>query len=152
MAKHQTLIGATLAATIALVGGFEGLRTYAYRDPVGIPTICFGETRGVKMGDTATADQCKAMLGDRLQEFAKGVDKCLLVQVKDPTYEAFVSFTYNVGVSAFCHSTLVRKANNGDIRGACDELLNWDKAGGRTLPGLTARRKLERDLCLQGVA
>ena len=45
---------------VGIVGGFEGLRTKAYRDVVGVPTICFGETRGVKMGDTATDAQIGA--------------------------------------------------------------------------------------------
>ena len=60
---------ALAAATVALVGGFEGLRNYAYRDPIGIPTLCFGETRGVKMGDFKTTAECKDMLADRLVEF-----------------------------------------------------------------------------------
>lgn len=155
MPAKTKLYGALLAATISLVAGEEGLRTAAYRDPVGIPTICFGETRNVKMGDTETAAQCKQLLGDRLVEYANGVDNCLYVPVPDKTYEAFVSFAYNVGVPAFCHSTLVKKVNNEDLLGACDELLQWNKARKLgvmiALPGLTARRKLERDLCVQGV-
>lgn len=140
-----------LVALTGLVGGFEGLREYAYRDPVGIPTICFGETRGVHIGDHKTAAECKTMLGDRLIEFSSGVDKCLVVPVPDKTYEAFVSFAYNVGVGAFCKSTLVKKANQEDVLGACDELLKWNRAGGIVLPGLDARRKAERELCRAGV-
>lgn len=142
---------AVFAALVAMVGGFEGLRTYAYRDPVGIPTICFGETRGVQMGDTATVAECKTMLGDRLLEFSAGVDRCLTVRVPDKTYAAFVSFAYNVGVGAFCGSTLARKANAGDIRGACDQLPRWNRAGVLVLPGLTKRRAEERALCLEGL-
>lgn len=144
--------GAAITATlIALVGSFEGLRTYAYRDPVGIPTICFGETRGVEMGDKATVDECKTMLGNRLVEFSAGVDKCLKVYVPDQPYTAFVSFSYNVGNGAFCSSTLARKANAGDLVGACNELPKWVKAKGITLPGLVKRRADERALCLSGV-
>jgi lysozyme len=144
---------AMAAACVALVGGFEGLRTYAYRDPVGIPTICFGETRGVQMGDTATVAECKAMLADRLVEFETGMRKCLAApdRVPDPSYTAFLSFTYNVGTGAFCKSTLRRKVDAGDLRGGCDELLKWDKAAGIRLPGLTKRRQAERILCLKGV-
>jgi lysozyme len=140
-----------LVALTTLVGGFEGLREYAYRDPVGIPTICFGETRGVYMGEHKTAEECKAMLGNRLLEFASGVDKCLTYPVSDKTYEAFVSFAYNVGTSAFCRSTLLKRANAGDVRGACDELLRWNTAAGIVLPGLDARRRTERQLCIEGV-
>lgn len=146
---------AIAVALVALVGGFEGLRTAAYRDPVGIPTICFGETRGVSMGDTATVTECKTMLGNRLIEFSAGVDRCLTRPVPDQPYMAFVSFAYNVGLGAFCGSTLVRKANAGDLKGACNQLLAWDKARVAgvlvPLPGLTKRRRDERALCLTGV-
>ncbi|KFL25082.1 lysozyme [Devosia sp. 17-2-E-8] len=142
---------AAFAVVLSMVAGFEGLRTVAYRDPVGIPTICFGETRGVKMGDQKTADECRQMLGDRLIEFSSGVDRCLRVDVPAYTYAAFVSFSYNVGVGAFCSSTLAKKANAGDLRGACNELGRWTRAKGLELPGLVARRAEERKWCLAGL-
>lgn len=142
---------ALLAGAIALVGGYEGLRTVAYRDVVGIPTICFGETRGVKMGDTATVEQCKTMLGDALIEFSAGLDKCLTYKVPDKPYTAFLSWSYNVGLGAACKSTLVKKANAGDVRGACNELPKWNRAGGRVVAGLTKRRLDEQRICLEGV-
>jgi lysozyme len=140
-----------MAAAIALVGSFEGLRTYAYRDPVGIPTICFGETRGVEMGDHKTVEECKAMLGDRLVEFERGMTACMKDpdKVPDPSYVAFLSFTYNVGTANFCGSTLRRKLDAGDLAGACNELPKWNKAHGIPLPGLTRRRAEERTLCLK---
>lgn len=146
--------GSALAAcVIAIVSGFEGLRTYAYRDPIGIPTICFGETRGVKMGDRATTAECKDMLAVRLVEFETGMTRCLKnpAAVPDKPYAAFLSFTYNVGIGAFCKSTLARKVNAGDIRGGCMELLKWDKAAGIRLPGLTRRRQAENAFCLRGL-
>jgi len=133
---------------VVCVGGFEGLRTVAYRDPVGIPTICFGSTTGVKMGDRKTVDECKALLAEELEAFARGVDACLKVPVSDTRKAALVSFAYNVGTGAFCKSTLVRKLNAGDPN-ACDELLRWTSAKGITLPGLVNRRKEERALCLR---
>lgn len=150
--NRKVIGGSLLAGLITLVGAFEGLRTYAYRDPVGIPTICFGETRGVEMGDVATVEECKKMLGDRLIEFARGVDKCLTAIVPDKPYMAFVSLAYNIGTGAFCKSTVVKRANAGNLRGACDAILMWNKAGGRVLPGLVKRREAERKLCLEGVA
>jgi lysozyme len=143
---------ALFAAAVMLIGGYEGVRTVAYRDVVGVPTICFGETRGVKMGDTATMEQCKEMLGDALVEWSSGLDKCLTRHVPDKPYIAFLSWSYNVGLGAACKSTLVRKANAGDVVGACNELLKWDKAGGRVIGGLTKRRQDERRLCLEGLA
>lgn len=142
---------AVLAALVALVGGYEGLRTVAYRDVVGIPTVCFGETRSVNMGDSYTVDQCKVMLGNGLAEFAIGVDKCLTYPVPDKSYTAFVSLAYNIGTGAFCKSTVVRKANAGDIAGACNAMTVWNRAGGRVIQGLVNRRADEKRLCLEGV-
>lgn len=141
---------AVFAVLVAFVAGWEGLRTSAYLDVVSVPTICFGETRGVKMGDTATVAQCKEMLGDGLIEFAAGVDRCLTYRVPDKSYAAFVSLAYNIGTGAFCRSTLVRKANAGDIVGACNELPKWNRAGGKVVRGLSNRRAAERELCLEG--
>lgn len=141
---------ATLLAFLTLlVGGFEGLRTAAYLDPVGIPTICFGETRGVKMGDRKTKAECEAMLGSRLIEFERETFKCVVRpnEIPDPAYVAFLSLSYNIGSGAFCKSTLVRKLNSGDLRGACLQILKWDKAKGIRLPGLVKRRQAEFELC-----
>ncbi len=153
MASRLKKGSAVAAAAIALVSTFEGLRTVAYRDPIGIPTVCFGETRGVKMGDSYTKQQCKDMLGDSLVEYEQGMRACMKEPDKVPNgaYVSFLSFSYNVGTKAFCNSTLARKMNAGDIKGACNELPKWDKAAGIRLPGLTKRRTAERALCLDGV-
>lgn len=146
--------GALMAAAVALVGTWEGLRTVAYRDVVGIPTVCFGETRGVKMGDRYTVDECKAMLGDGLVEFEAGMRKCLAAPDKVPakSYVAFLSLSYNIGTRAFCGSTVARRANAGDIRGACNAIPMWNKAGGRVVQGLVNRRKDEQRICIEGLA
>lgn len=136
------------AICVACVAGFEGLRTYAYRDAVNIPTICYGETLGVQMGDKKTEADCKTMLASRLQEFNRGVDRCVHVPMSEARRAAVVSFTYNVGVGALCKSTFAKRLNANDPK-ACDELLKWDKAGGRKLAGLTRRRAAERTLCYQ---
>lgn len=156
MTSRLKKTGAFTAAgliAVGLVGGFEGLRTKAYRDSVGVPTVCFGETRGVKMGDTHTAAECKAMLGNALVEFEAGMRRCLVNpdKIPDKTYVAFLSLSYNIGTGAFCKSTVVRRANAGELNGACNAILAFNKAGGRVLPGLDRRRKEERALCLEGV-
>lgn len=144
---------AIAAAAIALVGAWEGLRTVAYRDVVGVPTVCYGETRGVKMGDRYSKAECDAMLGAGLKDFEKGMRRCLKSpdKIPDETYVAFLSFSYNVGIGAFCRSTLVRKANSGDLRGACKELPKWVNAGGKRIRGLVNRRKDELRICLSGL-
>ncbi|MDM5176563.1 lysozyme [Massilia sp. DJPM01] len=138
------------AIAVTMVGGFEGLRLAAYADPVGIPTICFGETKGVHLGQRATLDQCKAMLAASLQLANNAVDDCIRAPLPDYRRAALVSFTYNVGRDAMCGSTMARKLNAGDTLGGCDELLRWDMAKGIRLPGLTKRRQAERSMCLVG--
>jgi len=138
---------------IAVVGGFEGLRLYAYRDVVGVPTVCYGETRGVRMGDRYTKEQCDDMLLKRLQEFEAAVLKCTpsLAHAPAKRLVAAVSLSYNIGQGAYCKSTVARRFNAGDIRGACDAFLMWNKAGGVVWPGLTRRRQAEREMCLEGL-
>lgn len=136
-----------VSVCIACVAGAEGLRTVAYKDPVGIPTACFGETRGVKLGDSFTPEQCKQMLGARVEEFGHGVDSCVKTPMSPARKAGLTSFAYNVGVEAFCKSTLVKKLNAGDPA-ACDEMRRWTTAKGIKLPGLVKRREQERELCL----
>jgi lysozyme len=139
------------AIAVTCVSGFEGLRQVAYSDPVGIPTICFGETKGVRLGDRATMDECKGMLSDSLEIANRGVDSCVRTYLPDTRRAAFVSMTYNIGVGNFCSSTLVRKLNSGDVVGACNEMPRWNRAKGIVLPGLTKRRASEREMCLKGL-
>ena len=151
--KKGALVTGAGAMAIGLVGSFEGLRTKAYLDVVQVPTVCFGETRGVKLGDQYTPAQCKAMLADRLVEFETNMRACLKApdSVPDKPYVAFLSLSYNIGSRAFCGSSVAKRANAGDLRGACDAILMWDRAGGKQIPGLTRRRQEERALCLEGV-
>lgn len=143
--------GTALAALCcSLVGGFEGLRTVAYRDPIGIPTACFGETKNIRLGMKFTKAECDGMLIDSLIAHDDGMLRCTKVALPDPTHAALLSFTYNVGVGNYCNSTLVKKLNAGDLAGACRELPKWDRAKGVQLPGLTKRREAEANLCLEG--
>lgn len=148
--------GITIVGSLAvgLIAGYEGLRTKAYIPvPGDVPTICFGETRGVKLGDTATPEQCRAMLGNALIEFETNMRKCLVAPdtIPDKPYVAFLSLSYNIGSRAFCGSTVAKRANAGDIRGACNAILAWNRAGGRVIPGLVNRRRDEQKLCLEGI-
>ncbi|MBO6858491.1 lysozyme [Roseibium sp.] len=153
MGRKTRLAGTAGAAAIALVGMWEGLRLTAYRDIVGVPTVCYGETLGVKIGDKHTKVECDAMLLASLQKHEAGMRKCL----KDPdgiperSYVAFVSLTYNIGVGAFCKSTARKRLDAGNLRGACDAATWYNRAGGRKIPGLVKRRSAEHKLCLEGV-
>ena len=137
------------------VGAWEGLQLAAYPDPAtqGPPwTICYGETKGVRLDDTKTVAECKAMLIERLEEFARGVERCVAVPLPDERFVALVSFAYNVGTRAACGSSVVRLINEGRTREGCDALLKWNRAAGVVMRGLTHRRAAERDLCLRGLA
>ena len=137
-----------VAIALTMVASFEGLRQAAYLDPVGIPTICFGETKGVRLGQRATLEQCSAMLAGSLELANHAVNDCIRAPLPDYRRAALVSFTYNVGQANLCSSTLARKLNAGDAVGACNELPRWNRAKGVVLPGLTKRRAVERNMCL----
>lgn len=145
---------AVTGIAVTLIGGFEGLRTVAYPDPAtkGPPwTVCYGETDGVKHGDRYTVEQCKDMLQESLQKYAKGVERCVIAPLPDKRYVALVSFAYNVGVGAACKSSVVTNINAGRTREGCDALLKWNRAAGIVFPGLTKRRERERQFCLEGL-
>jgi lysozyme len=146
------LAGASAVLIIAFVGGWEGLRTSAYKDVVGVSTICYGETKGVNMGDTATKAECDAMLDVSLKEHEAGMRSCLKAPEKIPikTYLAMVSLSYNTGTGAFCKSTARRRLNAGNWAGACQAATWFNRAGGRKVQGLVNRRQDEYKLCMQG--
>jgi lysozyme len=147
------LAGATLTACAAFVGDFEGLYTKTYLDPVGIPTVCYGETEGVKMGDRYTPAQCLEMLKAKLPRYWGEIANCIGADLADSLPDtrkiAFTSFAYNVGSGAFCRSTLLRRLKEGQTVAACNELLKWNRAGRKIFRGLERRRQAERKLCLQ---
>lgn len=119
------------ALAVATIGQFEGLRLVAYQDVVGVWTACYGETKGIKPGMKFTREQCDVMFIERLQEFETGMRRCLAAPdaLPDKTYVSFLSVTYNIGVGGWCGSSMVRRANEGNLTGACDALLMWNKAG-----------------------
>lgn len=149
-------LGSLTTLAVSTIGGQEGLRTKAYRDSVGVATICFGETRGVRMGMQKSRAECEAMFRDRLDEFGNRLEACV-PDAKDPArmgphaYTALLSLSYNIGSGGFCRSSVARLWNAGDHRGACEAMLRFNRAGGRVLAGLTRRRKAERAMCLKDI-
>ena len=137
-----------LGVAASLAGYFEGRNLIAYIDPVGIPTICDGVTKGVKLGDAKTDQECDVLFEAELRAHQAELNKYVSVPLHPNTEAALISFVYNVGGPAFSRSTLLRKLNAGDTVGACDELSRWVYAGGRKLRGLVRRRDAERELCL----
>ena len=141
-----------MTAVIGLVAGFEGLRQQAYKDAVGIPTICYGHTGDVVMGQYKTAEQCREVLEWDIQAAYSGLKSCINVRLTPGERIAYTSFIFNVGAGAFCRSTIARKINSGDRIGACNDLRRWVYANRRPLPGLVKRRESERTYCLSQLA
>lgn len=146
---------AGLALTIAFIGGWEGTKYVAYRDVVGVPTICQGLTKGVKMGDIATPSECDKRFAEELTHFENGVKRCIkpwdTLPVK--TQVSIVSWAYNVGIGGACGSTATKRFNYGNYRGACDAMTWWNKGtinGKRVrIQGLANRRAAEHKLCVE---
>jgi lysozyme len=113
----------TVCATF--VGGFEGFALKAYPDRLAhnLPTVCYGETEGVKLGDHYTKEQCTEMLANKLPRYWNEIAPSIKVKVSDNEKIAYTSFAYNVGSGAFKKSTMLRRLNAGDHKGACDALL-----------------------------
>lgn len=137
------------AAALVGIAGWEGYNSVAYIPvPGDVPTIGFGTTKDVKMGDTidpVTALQKKIR---DVEEFEGAIKQCVQVPLSQHEYDAYLSLAYNIGPSAFCGSTLVRKLNAKDYEGACKEILRWDKFKGKPLQGLTNRRQAEYKQCI----
>lgn len=146
-----TIGTAAAVAVVPLVAKYEGTVLRTYRDPIGIITACTGHTGPeLRMGQTFTRQQCQDMLYQDLVQHAKALG-CITQALTDGQRAAFLSFAFNVGEGAFCKSTLVRKANAGEMKGACAELSRWTYAGGKQLPGLVQRRAAERQICERGL-
>lgn len=149
MIERKALAGLALSAS-ALVGILlhEGYSDKAYTPVKGdVPTIGFGTTGGVKMGDTIKPPQAVARALVDVQKFEGALKQCVKVPLHQYEYDAYVSLSYNIGSAAFCGSTLVRKLNAGDFDGACQQVLRWDKFKGKPLAGLTKRRQAEYQQC-----
>ena len=129
-----------------LIKSFEGLRLSAYKDVVGVVTIGYGTTSGVKMGDTVTKECAEELLREDVQRFEGYVDRLVKVPLTQGMFDALVSFTYNLGPGALEKSTLLDQLNRGDYDGAAAQFDRWNKAGGKVLAGLVRRRAAERAL------
>lgn len=151
-AKLVAKIGAgATALAVPLVILYEGDVPWVHRDPIGRLAACYGhDDQTMTPGKRFTAAECQAMLDQDLLKHAQALD-CIKHPLTDGQKAAFLSFAFNVGNKAFCDSTLARKANAGDMPGACAELSRWTRAGGRELPGLVKRRAAERELCERGL-
>ena len=149
--KLVGLVGVTAAAVLLSYvplkeSGPGGPKLVPYTDAVGVRTVCDGITKKVEER-LYTKEECDKLLAEELYAHADGALRCLTKPTTPNQRAAYTSFAYNVGVTAFCRSTLVKKHNLGDNWGACAELPKWVYGGTTILPGLVIRRKEERALC-----
>jgi lysozyme len=148
--KRTHIAGLALSASaLVSIAAWEGYRGNAYRDIVGVPTIGFGTTKGVKIGDTIDPVRALQRKMDDVQKFEGALKTCVKVPLHQHEYDAFLSLAYNIGPGAFCGSTLVRKLNAQDYEGACREILRWNRAGGQVVQGLANRREAEFKTCMK---
>lgn len=152
MIARKTLAALTLSAA-GLVGivaheGYSG--TAIVPVPGDVPTLGFGTTEGVRLGDRTTPPQALARALQDVQRYEGALRRCVTAPLHQHEYDAYTSLAYNIGPTAFCSSTLVRRLNAGDYAEACGEILRWDKFKGRALRGLTLRRQAEFRQCTGG--
>lgn len=154
MASRRMVVASLTLSASALIGiaVHEGYRDEAYTPvPGDVPTIGFGETHGVKPGDRITPVRALVQLGARVDGKQREMRACLGdVPLYQHEWDAYVSLAYNIGTSAWCSSTLIRKlrAEPPDYEGACREILRWDRFKGKPLRGLTLRRQAEYRQCM----
>ena len=140
---------------INLIKQFEGCHLEPYRDPIGLYTIGWGRLIGdgkslpIEYFRKFTQEEVDAMLVEDLKRFERGVARLCPTRLTQSRFDALVSFAFNLGLGNLQISTLRAKHNRGDISGAANEFLRWNKAGGKVFRGLTRRREAERALYLQ---
>lgn len=154
--KQRITAAAAIASAIAIPA--EGLRQYAYYDPPGVLTVCYGSTTNVQKGVKYSLEECKARLDKDMLQAIQTVEQCvpgLPVEV----LAAFGDAVYNLGPTIACNrksSTAARYLYHGELLQACNQLPRWNKARVAgvmvELPGLTKRRLKEQELCTSKLA
>ena len=131
---------------IDLIKHFEGCELKAYKCPAGVWTIGYGHTKGVQEGDEWSEDHADHMLQVELEEYEGYVDKYVTAPLGQNQFDALVSWTYNLGGGNLSASTMLKVLNAGEYDEVPNQMLRWNKAGGKVLEGLTRRRQAEGDM------
>ena len=152
------IVAIAVALAVGSLRTDEGKRNVGYLDIAKIPTDCFGHTGAdVHVGQRKSDEQCEGELAGDARIHMMGALHCTPILADKPNQLAAATrLTFNIGVAAYCGSTIARRFNAGDLRGGCDAFLAWDKArvGGRTVVvnGLELRRQRERAMCLEDLS
>lgn len=141
---------------LRLIKSFEGYLTkqpdgscIAYLCPANVPTLGWGCTEGVRLGMRWTEAEAEDALRRELAKCEAGVRRLVTVDLNQHEFDALVSLTYNIGLSAFKKSSVLRRLNIGDRNGSANAFHLWNKGGGRVLTGLASRRAREAALFLK---
>lgn len=126
--------------------------------PGDVPTIGFGTTGGVRLGDKTTPPKALERAFQDIEHYEGALKQCVKVPLYQSEYDAYVGLAYNIGPTAFCHSTVVKRLNAKDYAGACEAILMWKKfrgfdcstPGNRVCSGLWKRRLEEHAKCVEG--
>ena len=131
---------------LEMIKHFEGLELEAYQCAAGVWTIGYGHTKDVVEGDIITEEQADEMLVEELKEYENYVNELVTVPLFDYQFDALVSWTYNLGPTNLKSSTMLKKLNEGKYDEVPDQMRRWNRAGGKVLEGLVARRDYEARL------
>ena len=128
------------------IKNFEGERLKAYQCSAGVWTIGVGHTKGVKPNDRVTKEESRKLFAQDLITFKFEMLPLVKVDVTQGQFVALLSFVFNLGITSFKTSTLLKKLNQGDYVGASNEFLRWKYANGKVEKGLLNRRQAEKAL------
>ena len=133
-----------LIQAVDLIKKWEGCKLEAYLDGGGVPTIGYGHTKGVKLGDKITQQQADAWLDEEVPEYFFGILSVTHVGLNPNQLAALTSLVYNIGLNAYKNSTLLKLLNEGKILEASNQFERWNKDNGQVVVGLTNRRADEK--------
>ena len=132
---------------IALIQSYEKCELRAYKPtPDDVPTIGWGHTRNVAMGDTCNSEQADAWFSEDIAWVEDCVNRAVTSVLTQNEFDALCSLCFNIGCRAFSGSTLVKLLSADDFDGASEQFKVWNKQDHKELAGLTARRKAEQEL------
>lgn len=141
---------------LTLIKQFEGLSLKPYLDVVNIPTIGWGSTyypdgKKVTIQDKEITEQkaCEILEYIANKDFGSNINKVVKVPLNQNQFDSLVSFSYNIGTKNFNWSTLLKKLNLSDYKGASLEFARWNQSSGKVLNGLVKRRLAEKELFLK---
>lgn len=134
---------------LKLIKRFEGLRLETYKCPADVWTIGYGHTKTAKPGQRITESKAEELLKEDLEWVEEAIEKNVKVDLTQGQFDALASWVYNLGETNLRNSTLLKVLNAGKYSEVPQQMVRWNKSGGKILKGLTRRRRAEADLWSQ---